>query len=143
MGLSGMWLYATSVYEDELNAGKRPPAAAPAPAPDAGVHVASVEPLEAGGLLQLVVSVAQADGAPAPGVVVVGSWSGSPLPGRPVHEATLVNECVTSGSGACVLVLDAGVLPVSRPISVSVTNLEDRRAAYDMTADAGHSAQFR
>jgi len=143
LGLSGMWLHATSLYEDELNAGKRAPAAEAAPAPEAGVHVASVVPSEAGGLLQLVVSVLNADGEPAPGVVVVGSWSGPPLPGRPVHEATLVNECVTAGSGACVLVLDATALPVSRPISVSVTNLEDRRAPYDMTADAEHSAQFR
>ncbi|MBI5285406.1 MAG: hypothetical protein HY874_09970 [Chloroflexi bacterium] len=143
LGLAGMWLYATSAYEDELNAGKRPPEAEAAPPVEAGVHVASVEPSEAGGLLQLTVSVANADGAPAAGVVVVGSWTGAPLLGRPVHEATLVNECVTAGSGACVLVLDATALPVSRPISVSVTNLEDRRAAYDLTADAGHSAEFR
>ena len=138
----GAWLYATAVYEDYLNAGKRPPDPAP-PLAQPGVHVVSVEPSRVGGLLQLLVHVAGADAAPVAGVKVVGAWSGAPAKDHALDEAVEVNSCATSGGGSCVLLLEAASLPVSGPISVAVTNLEDRLKPYDITRDGVKSAEFR
>jgi hypothetical protein len=143
LGRDGQWLYATAAYEDFLNAGKQAPAPAPAPAPAAGVHVVSTQKAETGGLLQFIVTVAGPDGKAAPGVRVLGAWSGAPLPGHFPHEATQVTECATDASGSCVLVLDASSLPVSRPIAVAVTALEHARYGYDITSDSPQkSADF-
>ncbi len=143
LGYDGSWLYATSVYEDYVDVGKR------APQPDAprglvdGVHVVSVEPSQVDGLLQLLVHVAAADGAPSAGVKVVGVWSGTPAAGHALEEAVVVNSCTTSGGGSCVLVLAAGTLPVTGPVSAAVTNLEDRLLRYDIARDGAKSALFQ
>ena len=142
LAYDGAWLYATAVYEDYLNAGKRPPAPE-SPSSVPGVHVVSVEPSRAGGLLQLLVHVADAGGAPAAGVKVVGAWSGAPADAGALDEATDVNSCTTSGGGSCVLLLEAASLPVTGPISVTVTNLEDRLEPYDITSDGPKTAEFR
>ncbi len=138
----GTWLYATSVYEDYLNAGARAPAPVAPPPLASGVHLASVEPSSAGGVLQLLVTVAGADGAPRAGVIAVGAWSGVPLPDHPLHEALLTNTCTTGANGSCLLVLGATELPVRRPISVAVTNLEDAQHPYDVSRDAAKTASF-
>ncbi|TAK68166.1 MAG: hypothetical protein EPO22_02325 [Dehalococcoidia bacterium] len=143
LGYDGSWLYATAVYEDYVDAGKRPPPPDAAPAAADGVHVASVEPSQVNGLLQLLVHVASADGAPAAGVRVSGAWSGAPAAGHSIEESVVVNTCTTTGSGSCVLLLAAGSLPVTGPVAVGVTNLEDRLQRYDITRDGAQSASFQ
>jgi hypothetical protein len=86
--------------------------------------------------------VARAGGTSAAGVKVVGAWTGVPAPDHAIDEATLVNSCTTSGGGSCVLLLDAAKLPVTGPISVAVTNLEDQIEPYDTTKDGVKSAEF-
>ena len=142
LSYDGAWLYATSVYEDYVDAGKRPPAPTQAAGPSNGVHVASVEPSQVNGLLQLLVPVASIDGTPAAGVRVFGAWSGTPSLGHSIEESVVINACTTTGAGSCVLVLSEGSLPVSGPVSVAVTNLESSQLAYDIANDAAKSAVF-
>jgi hypothetical protein len=139
----GVWLYAISVYEDFVDAGKRPPPPDSSNGPAVGVHVGSVEPSQASGLLQLLVHVVKSDGAPAAGVRVSGAWSGAPAAGHSIEDALVVNTCTTSGDGSCVLLLETRSLPVTGPVSVAVTNLEDHVLAYDPTHDGEKSAVFQ
>lgn len=144
IGNDGAWLYATAVYEDSLNAGKRPPVADQALPPVAGLHVVSATPSESGGVLQLLVTVGDARGTPLAGVGVIGAWTGALLPDHAAHEGLLTNGCTTSAAGTCLLVLGVSELPVQRPITVTVTNLVHSKLRHDITADdPSQEATFR
>ena len=132
----GAWVAATLAYENYVERGKRAPAATSPVYPEAGATVASVEPAASPQLLQAVVSISGPDGKPLPGALVAGAWSGALLPDHTPDEAVQVEECTTAGSGSCVLVLDPASLPVARPITLSVTNVQHPVDTYVPPNDA-------
>lgn len=142
LGEEGAWLYAMVVYEDYLNAGKRAPTLRPARARSSSpsAHVQSATAAETGGALRVLVIVVDGQGSPLAGANVTGAWSGGELlAGRRREEAVRTTQCVTVAGGSCLLTLAAEVLPVTRPVTLAITNVDAGGRVYDMTAD-GSSA---
>ncbi len=133
----GLWLYAMTVYEDYVNAGMRAQSGlATAPNPLAGgAHVGRAVASESGGFFQFTVTVAGADGSPLPASIVTVAWTGAPLPGIAPEAAFHTTRCTTDASGTCVATLPVADLPVRRPVTASVTNIEHPLFPYDLAAD--------
>ena len=140
----GVFLYAAAAYEDYVNAGTRPPhgSASANTAARTGAHVAFGRASLSGGSYQFAVTVAGPDGKPLPAATVTVAWGGVPLPDtRP--EATIhTTTCLTDASGSCTATLPASGLPVRRPGTVAVTNIEHPLFDYDLMSDdaSGSSA---
>jgi hypothetical protein len=147
LGRDGIWLYASSVYEDYLNAGKRPdPASAltvTKPAAARGAYVGRTRAVESGGDLQFRVTIVRPDSNPLPAAMVTLAWSGPALPDVAPEQAVRMASCDTDAGGSCAVTLAPAELPVHRPITVAVINVEHPLVVYDLAADvAQRTATF-
>lgn len=132
----GVWLYATAIYEDYINAGTRAQSGSASDLPPRpGAHVAHAAATESGGVMEMRTQVAGPDGAPLSGAIVVVAWTGAPLPDTSPDAAFHTTTCTTDASGACVTVMQSSDLPVRRPVTVSVTNIEHPVFTYDIASD--------
>jgi hypothetical protein len=129
----GLWLYATAVYEDYLNPGRRAARPDAAPTPSPGVHASSAVGSESAGFMQLLVTVLGPEGNAAVGAKVSVAWTGPLAPGVSPDDAVRVTQCVTAVGGSCFVALATNALPVQRPIMAVVTNIEHPRYLYDVT----------
>jgi hypothetical protein len=129
----GIWLYATSVYDDYLYPAKQAPPTAARALSSPSVRVASATPSQAEGALALLVTVTGPNGAPDAGANVTVAWTGTALPGALPADTLRTTQCVTVEGGSCIVTIAPDALPVQRPILAAVTNVEDLRYRYDPT----------
>ena len=96
------------------------------------------------GVLQFQVTVIGPNSNPLPASRVTVAWSGPALPDIAPEQAVKTTQCDTDGGGACTVTLGTDDLPVRRPITAVVTNVEHPVFDYDIAADvAEKTATFR
>jgi hypothetical protein len=132
----GLWLYASTAYEDYLQPARRAPAPDALPAFPRAVHLAQAEASQIGGALQLLVRVIDEAGEPVPAVKVSVLWDRPPGEDEQPEEVFTTSSCTTGADGSCLAAIAPDALGGVRPITASVSNLEHSELPYDITADA-------
>ena len=130
----GLWLYATSVYEDALNAGKHPPQLAGSATFEPGARITAAFPSKTETTFALLVGVQGPDSKPLEGALVTVAWRGAASPDVSPDEAVRVSECVTAANGACAATIARSDLAAQAPLSAAITNVEHPAYAYDVTS---------
>jgi hypothetical protein len=136
IGRDGLWLQASTIYEDMLAARSRAAPPDARTAPSNLVSVRSLAPEEGDGVLSLLVTIGGPDGTGVESALVSAVWTSL----TDTRSAPVSGECVTVSGGVCALAIVDTELP--RPVSVTITNLEHPEYGYEPADPADISATF-